>query len=64
MTTKVTVDAHAGWPVEVTARYGEPSQPKSVSVHIVEPNTEQDFYIHSGMEILGVREIKKPEGTT
>ncbi|SKB32314.1 hypothetical protein [Sphingopyxis flava] len=59
MTTKVTVDAHAGWPVEVTARYGEPDQPKSVSVHIVEAGSAQDFYIHSGLEILNVRELKR-----
>lgn len=60
MTTKVTVDAHAGWPVEVTLRDGEPDYPKSARVVVVEPNTATDFYIHSGLEILGVREMRRP----
>lgn len=60
MTTKVTIDAHAGWPVEVTLRDGEPDYPKSARIEVVEPNTTRDFYIHSGLEILGVREMKRP----
>ena len=53
MTTKVTVDAHAGWPVEVTTRdldeHGAriPGQPQTVA-----PNTVQEFYIHSHRELL------------
>ena len=60
MTTKVTVDAHEGWPVEVTLRRGEPDYPKTAVVEVVEPNTVREFYVHSGLEILGVREMKRP----
>jgi hypothetical protein len=60
MTTKVTVDAHAGWPVEVKTINGEPGQPQTESVAVVDPNTTRDFYIHSGMQITGVRELDRP----
>lgn len=50
MTTKITVDAHAGWPVSVmivdpitSETIGEPI--------IVAPGTVQEFYIHSGQDI-------------
>ena len=56
MTTAVTVDAHAGWPVLVTIKNGEPGYPKSVCAETVEPNTERTFYIHSGMQIIGIEE--------
>lgn len=56
MTTKVVVDAHAGWPVLVTVKNGEPNAPKTVETVIVEPNTIQEFYIHSGKQIIGVEE--------
>ena len=59
MTTRVTVDAHAGWPVQVITLDGEPDRDKSAQVHIVAPNTQQDFYIHSGMNILSVSEMKR-----
>lgn len=60
MTTKVTVDAHAGWPVMVTIKRGEPGAVKAVSTETVEPNTVRDFYIHSGMQIIGVEEQHTP----
>lgn len=60
MTTRVLIDAHAGWPVEVTFRHGEPYQPKSASVEVVDPGTEKTFYIHSGLEIVGIRELERP----
>lgn len=42
MTTKVTVDAHAGWPVAVViADKGQPPR-----VERVEPHTVRDFYVH------------------
>lgn len=51
MTTKVTVDAHAGWPVEVTtvdlASDGATVENKVT----VPPNTTQNFYIHSTREL-------------
>lgn len=61
MTTAVKVDAHAGWPVLVVTQSGEPSYPQSVEAHIVEPNTERTFYIHSGLKILSVSEQPQPK---
>lgn len=59
MTTKVTVDAHAGWPVMVTTIVGEPSANKEIRNDVVEPNTKKDFYIHSGMRIINIEELPK-----
>ena len=56
MTTKITVDAHAGWPVLVTLKKGEPGAPKTVETETVEPKTTRDFYIHSGQQIIGIEE--------
>lgn len=64
MTTKVTVDAHAGWPVLVTLKHGEPTAAKSVSTERVEPLTTRDFYIHSGLQIIGVEEMPLPATKT
>ena len=61
MTTKVTVDAHAGWPVEVVTIVGEPGYPKSAQLTVVDSNTEQDFYIHSGLSILSVSEMQRDD---
>ena len=59
MTTKVTVDAHAGWPVEVNLRKGEPGTPDVFETVIVEPLTAKDFYIHSGMSIKEIKELPR-----
>ena len=59
MTTKVTVDAHAGWHVEVEIRRGEPGSPDVFETEIVSPNTAKDFYIHSGMSIVGIKELPR-----
>lgn len=60
MTTSVTINAHAGWPVLVTLKYGEPAAAKSVTTELVEANTERVFYIHSGLQIVGVEEQPRP----
>jgi len=57
MTTKVTVDAHAGWDIEVKTVFGEQSQEKVEKIVIVPRKTVQDFYIHSGMYIASIKEI-------
>lgn len=62
MTTKVTVDAHAGWPVAVVTRDGEAGYPASYTTHLVEPNTSRDFYIHSGSRIISIEEQPRPVG--
>ena len=57
MTTKVTVDAHAGWPVSVK---------NTASGHeiIVAANTTQDFYVHSGGNDLLIHEVQPDENKT
>ncbi len=53
MTTKVTVDAHAGWPVQVVA---QDTMTDGAVFHtplaIVPPNQVQDFYIHSTRQLI------------
>ena len=56
MTSKITVDAHAGWPILVTCIRGEPAYTKEVYTKVVEPKTIEDFYIHSGFRILNIEE--------
>lgn len=56
MTSKVTVDAHAGWPILVTYIRGEPTRERTVITEVVEPSTIKDFYIHSGLRILNIEE--------
>jgi hypothetical protein len=59
MTTKVTIDAHAGWPVRVVATdrsgAGEPVR----SEMTMPPNTACDFYIHSTRS-LTIEELPHP----
>lgn len=57
MTTKVTVDAHAGWDVGVLLRVGEPSQVPELREEIVPAGTVREFYIHSGLRIVLIEEI-------
>lgn len=54
MTTRVTIDAHAGWPVEVKLIMGEED-----IIRIVEPNTVENFYIHDGQSIASIRELER-----
>lgn len=57
MTTKVTVDAHAGWDVLVVELVGEPSHsPKEVRQTTVPAYEKRDFYIHSGCRIISIQE--------
>ena len=53
MTTKVTVDAHAGWPVGVReivlTRDGEPTGVEHY--HVVKPGEVREFCVHSHMEL-------------
>lgn len=58
MTTRVTVDAHAGWDVRVLltnpALEGAPK-----TEQVVKAGTTQDFYIYDTQNIVLVEEIKK-----
>lgn len=53
MTTRVIVDAHAGWPVKVVKReLNTDGSINNAREEVVPPNTTQEFYVHSGLEIL------------
>lgn len=57
MTTKVTVDAHAGWPVKVTkVQLDSDGNKAGESEEIVAPNTQRDFHVHSHLE-LHIKEL-------
>lgn len=45
MTTKVTVDAHAGWDVKV--KFFHPKTSESQGEQIVKANTTETVYVHS-----------------
>ena len=60
MTTKVTVDAHAGWPVAVTTIDLQVDGTwRENPAQVVAPNTVSEFYVHSHRE-LRVREMPRP----
>lgn len=53
MTTTVTIDAHAGWPVEVKQIYlvdGEPVN-GDANVITVAPGEVRSFFVHSTMRL-------------
>lgn len=56
MTTKVTVDAHAGWDVQVEV-INVSAQGEVTSIEVVSKHTTKDFYIHSGMRLGEVKEL-------
>lgn len=56
MTTKITVDAHAGWPVEVAIYDFNENTPSSVDV--VQPGTIRDFHIHSTRHLVIREKVK------
>lgn len=63
MTTQVTVNAYHGCPVLVTLKHGEPNCAKSVSSERIEPMTEKHYFIHSGLQIMGIEEMPLPAAT-
>ncbi len=58
MTTKVTIDAHAGWPVKVVLSTPGKADAENHE-EIVQPGTVRDFYIHDSQNIVLVEEMKK-----
>lgn len=60
MTTKVTVDAHDGWPVRVEAF--DPTNGRRYPTKIVPPAAVEEFYVHSNMD-LTIHEIQPGEGS-
>ena len=59
MTTRVTVDAHAGWDVLVVGLLGEAGGAKTVSSYVVPAGDVRDFYIHSGFRLIHIEELHK-----
>lgn len=59
MTTRVTVDAHAGWPILVVMVAGEPTATKTIRQEVVPANEKKDFYIHSGLRIINIEELPR-----
>lgn len=47
MTTKVTVDAHAGWPVDVVIN----DKGQAPRIERVEPHTQRDFHVYDSRSI-------------
>jgi len=58
MTTKITVDAHAGWPVEVYALDSYKGSVRETLLGTVQPGTVQDFHATESREIRAV-EVRK-----
>ena len=58
MTTKVTVDAHAGWPVKVEAVETLNGETKQSELAIVPPFEKRDFYVFDTRQLL-ITEMKK-----
>ncbi len=59
MTTKITVDAHAGWPVEVQEiDLDKDGLVISSRMTIVQPKTIQDFAVWDNRK-LSIKELKK-----
>lgn len=60
MTTAITVDAHAGWDVEVsTEKLNGHGDWEFNSKMIVKAHTKEIIYIHSHLKITEVREVKQ-----
>ena len=60
MTTNVTIDAHAGWPVQVIRRSRNEPPGKNSEEIIVKPLTTQTVAVWDDNELL-IREMKRPE---
>lgn len=58
MTTKVTIDAHAGWPVQVEIKDEFASGATEQRVEIVAPNTVREFFVFDTRHLV-IREMKK-----
>ena len=62
MTTSVTIDAHAGWDVEVTTEDLDSNGvivPESKKTFVVTKNTKHTAYVHSYLQISSIKELKE-----
>lgn len=59
MTTAITVDAHAGWDVEVKIQdLDTDGNVVTERVQVVPKNTKETIYIHSHRQLGSVKELK------
>jgi hypothetical protein len=59
VTTKITVDTHAGWPVNVTTMHTKDGEVFETGETIqVAPLTVQDFFVWDGKGLL-ITEVQK-----
>ena len=59
MTTAITVDAHAGWDIEVQkVTLNNEGAVATTVVEVVPKFTKVTFYIHSHMQIGCIKELK------
>jgi len=61
MTTKVTIDAHAGWPVKVVLSSPKATDVDDTQEEVVPANTTRDFYIHDSQNIVLIEEMKRED---
>lgn len=61
MTTKVEVDAHAGWPVKVTLIDNGGTDKEQLTEIIVAPNTVGTFYVWSGRSLVVQEQDRPPD---
>lgn len=59
MTTKVTVDAHAGWPVKVEAIDYTSSETTKVELGIVPAGQSRDFHVWQERQLI-ITEMPRP----
>jgi hypothetical protein len=61
MTTRILVDAHAGWDIEVVIQSMNDTgtEVSSERTQIVKAHTQETFYVHSHLQIGSIKEIKK-----
>lgn len=58
MTSKVEVDAHAGWPMKVTAIDTYNGETKETELATVAPGDKQVFHVHDSRKLL-IEELKR-----
>lgn len=59
MTTAITVDAHAGWDVEVTIQdLDSEGKVMTERSQVVPKMTKETLYIHSHRQISSIKELK------
>lgn len=59
MTTRITIDAHAGWDVEVELeQLNAEGEVTSRTKQVVSKYTIRDIYVHSHLRVSGITELR------